>query len=323
MKVPSLVLAGLFLVVAGCAFAEEGINGITAISSKVSSDYVRKKRSDGTFIPEHYAFGPGGLYGGNSRDDSIDGLKFLDVARVLAKPLAGQAYLPARDPSKTNLLIMVYWGLTNAQASLSSSSAFVDLSAAENAESSAAAASLAKSGNLPTTTFVGYHGLNSGNSNSTFGVSDDQVDAISSALSRIHIANVMRDRSDFFTASMIGYDSDAAIGTERGNYVRGTAFGIGREDLLSEIEDSRYFVVLMAYDFPLLWKAKKHKLLWEARFSITARRNQFDKALPIMAAYASRYFGAPSEGLIRDRVPVGNVEVGKPILVELLPDKKK
>jgi len=38
-------------------------------------------------------------------------------------------------------------------------------------------------------------------------------------------------------------------------------------------------VVLMAYDFQLLWKEKKHKLLWETRFSIRQRHNDFDRQL--------------------------------------------
>ena len=68
----------------------------------------------------------------------------------------------------------------------------------------------------------------------------------------------------------------------------------------AEIEENRYFIVLMAYDFQLMWKQKKHKLLWEARFSISERHNQFDRALPgIMTEYAARYFGQPTNGLVR------------------------
>ena len=102
------------------------------------------------------------------------------------------------------------------------------------------------------------------------------------------------------------------IGTDYGNNIRGTAFGAKREELIEEIEQNRYFVVLMAYDFQLMWKQKKHKLLWETRFSISERRNQFDKALPVMGQYASRYFGQDSNGLSRTRVPEGQVKVGEP-----------
>jgi hypothetical protein len=110
---------------------------------------------------------------------------------------------------------------------------------------------------------------------------------------------------------MLGYDAEGVIGTDYGLELRRTPQRVRRDELISEIEENRYFVVLMAYDFQLMWKQKKHKLLWETRFSISERRNQFDKALPVMAQYASRYFGRDSRGLMRTRVPEGRVEIGE------------
>jgi hypothetical protein len=66
----------------------------------------------------------------------------------------------------------------------------------------------------------------------------------------------------------------------------------------------------MAYDFQLLWKEKKHRLLWETRFSLRQHFHEFDKELPSMALYASRYFGEDTGGLIHEPVPKGNVEIG-------------
>jgi hypothetical protein len=80
---------------------------------------------------------------------------------------------------------------------------------------------------------------------------------------------------------------------------------------LDEIEQNRYFVVLMAYDFQLLYKEKKHKLLWETRFSIRQRNHEFDKDLPSMAQYASQYFGQDSNGLIHKEIPLGRVDIGQ------------
>ena len=92
--------------------AIEGIEGVTAVASKVSDDYFRTKLPDGSFQPEYYSFGEGGTWGGQISDATIDKLHFMDVARVIAEPLAGQKYMPARDPNNTKLLIMVYWGTT-------------------------------------------------------------------------------------------------------------------------------------------------------------------------------------------------------------------
>jgi hypothetical protein len=92
--------------------------------------------------------------------------------------------------------------------------------------------------------------------------------------------------------------------------------------VINEIEENRYFVVLMAYDFQLQWKQKKHKLLWETRFSIQEHRNDFKLALPAMARDASRFFGQDSHGLIRQPLPEGHVTLGEPKVLEYEPEKK-
>jgi len=62
--------------------------------------------------------------------------------------------------------------------------------------------------------------------------------------------------------------------------------------------------------FNFFWKDKKHKLLWEIRFSVRQVHHQFDKDLPAMAQYASQYFGHDSEGLVRKAIPLGHVDIG-------------
>jgi hypothetical protein len=95
-----------------------------------------------------------------------------------------------------------------------------------------------------------------------------------------------------------------------------------RDELVDELEDNRYFVVLMAYDFRLLWKEKKHKLLWETRFSIRQRHNDFDQQLAAMAADASRYFGQDTQGVIRTPLREGKVTLGQPKVIDVEPEKK-
>jgi hypothetical protein len=102
-----------------------------------------------------------------------------------------------------------------------------------------------------------------------------------------------------------------------------TALNTRRQDVLDEVEESRYFVVLLAYDFPTLLKKKERKLLWETRFSIPARRADFTHELPLMAQSASRYFGKDSHGLNRKELPTTNVSLGdlKSLGVESEPEK--
>jgi hypothetical protein len=93
------------------------------------------------------------------------------------------------------------------------------------------------------------------------------------------------------------------------------------DDLNDELSSSRYFVVLMAYDFQMMWKEKKHKLLWESRFSVREQGNDFTVALPAMAKYASHYFGQDSHGLLRTRVPDARIYVGDPTIIGYLTDR--
>ena len=135
--------------------------------------------------------------------------------------------------------------------------------------------------------------------------------------------NHQDDKLNFANAHMLGYDAPGLIGTERGNYVRGTAFHIDRDDLYREITENRYFVVLMAYDVQVLYRQKQHRLLWETRFSLSERRNAFSRALPAMAQSAARYFGEPTNGLLRERVKEGRVEVGAPTMIDFVDEPKK
>ena len=83
-----------------------------------------------------------------------------------------------------------------------------------------------------------------------------------------------------------------------------------KKDMLDEVEEDRYFVVLMAYDFQAMAKKKKSKLLWEVHFSIREHGNEFDKRLPGMVADASEFFGRDSQCLHHMDLPEGTVIVG-------------
>jgi hypothetical protein len=114
--------------------------------------------------------------------------------------------------------------------------------------------------------------------------------------------------ADSQNAAILGYDTALAEATPH----PGLIYQVKRDDLIDDIVESRYFVVLMAYDFQVLWKEKKHRLLWESRFSVREQGNDFKKLLPAMVKYASQYFGQDTQGVIRRPLPEGNVEVGAP-----------
>ena len=91
---------------------------LTAVSSSAYNGYVRTRLADGSFKPETYALGDGGVLDGYvlgayvTDDPTMNGLTFRGVTGVLAGPLASQNYVSVPDPKATKLLIMVYWGRT-------------------------------------------------------------------------------------------------------------------------------------------------------------------------------------------------------------------
>ena len=287
MKTLRLRRLTLFLLV-GCGpallgWATARAAEIAAVSSRVSEDYVRTKRADGSFEPETYAFGKGGFWSGDLRDKTIDEMNFLEVARTIAGPLERQGYLPTKDPETTKFLIMVYWGTTQAPEHANETNAFLNMRQAR--------ADIDRARLL--------------------GGSDEMAAAdaaFTAAFAALQAENARRDRANKLNAQMLGYDSwwDA---TAR---FKGTPFESRWQDLVNELEENRYFVVLMAYDFQMMWKEKKTKLVWETRFSISEHRNRFDQQLAAMAKEASKYFGQDSHGLVRKAVPEGKVEVGEP-----------
>ena len=298
---PRLIAAVLAWLLAGVvtAKAADSVDGIISVSSKVSTDYVRARAADGTLMPETYAFGEGGHWTSGTDDATIDKLKFMDVATQMAAPLANQHYFPTRDAKTTKLVIMVYWGSTQAH--------FEDSEAMQNLQSASSKLSgeksllkqeqiAANSGNGPPSKVTAIQMAQVG----------DADNALSGAMATATAASRSRDETDNQMAVLLGYDSAWA---DSARFI-GTAQDYRRQDLSSELEEGRYFVVLMAYDFQLMLKEKKHKLLWETRFSISQRRNAFDSALPKMTDYASQFFGQDTNGLLRKKIPLGNVEVG-------------
>jgi hypothetical protein len=256
MKLKSGLLACAAALLASSPLAHAE-NGITAVYSRASDDYTRPTQSDGSPQSEGYAFGNGGFYSGALKDDTIDNLGFTDIAHTLAAPLAAQNFAPAKDPNKTKLLIMVYWGATTgpqdfAQSNFSHGPRFTDY----------------------------------------------------------EVTGAFYDMSINRNANLLGYSEDMSATGLRRQRLGG--------DLADELSTSRYFVVLMAYDFQMMWKEKKHKLLWESRFSVREQGNDFTRALPAMAEYAAQYFGRDSHGLLRTHVPDGRIDMGDPTVIEFL-----
>jgi hypothetical protein len=84
-----------------------------------------------------------------------------------------------------------------------------------------------------------------------------------------------------------------------GSPARFSGAGSYYNDLTSDLEEERYYVVISAYDFHTAVHDGNRKLLWATRVSISARNNKFNEQLETMLAAAGRQFGKESHHLIR------------------------
>lgn len=278
-------------------------NSITAVSSEVSNDYVRTRNPNGSFQPESYAFAKGGYYGSAISDDTIDNEGFIDLARAVARPLANQGYVPAKDPNKVKLLIVVYWGATSGTSDPASKNyLFADaMQPGPSAHPSEA------------TTQVRYQaGPNDTRDTSNQGYAAELA-TNTPKVGQIFQGGMINARN----AAILGYASEIDATPPK----LGLIHNVKREDLIDDVEHNRYFVVLMAYDFQMIRNEKRPKLLWETRFSIREQGNDFARMLPAMAKYASQYFGQDTHGLIREPLPEGTVEIGEPRMVGGPPER--
>ena len=81
-------------------------------------------------------------------------------------------------------------------------------------------------------------------------------------------------------------------------------------ELKSLLQEERYFVILMAYDYPSV-KRGKPELVWSTRYSIRAYGQNFEDAIKGMNVVAGDFFGKNLKGLSRKRVDdASHVEMG-------------
>jgi hypothetical protein len=309
-KVLAAAIAAACAAAAPCLGAGEPAELVTVVASKAADGYTRSKGPDGGYRPEFYAFANGGHWTGTVRDSSVDNVPFMDVARTIAAPLAGQGFLPARDAKDTRLLIVLYWGRTRTPEHAQDSFAVRGLQDAQNPVKAAKATMDHQfyndsAGLAPASAGNNYPCVHYSAADAVDAASADN--AMAGALALSAAAERTRDQTDAANAALLGYDEWLSA---TGSYA-GTALEHRRQDMLEELEQDRYFVVLMAYDFQKMWKEKKHVLLWETRFSVRQRGVEFDKQLEAMARNAQAYFGQDTHGLVRKDMPLGHVEIGE------------
>ena len=264
-----------------------------AVFSQVYNGYTRTKLPDGSFKPEAYTFGMGGSWTRAVKDPEMEKMDFLRVARSIARPLASLDYVPALETGEAELLILVFWGSTQGTRDYDPSGSINRLSSAISVRAAAWDIDEASQ-------------LNPDNRDPGTSAADSSYDA---ALFQMAMDNRERDLLADRNARILGYTELMS----RARFVSHMSFA---QDIIGEVEDNRYYVVLQAYDFKTAVAEKKLKPMWTARISMPEHGNDFDQSLERMIRLAMPYIGQNSRGLRRDVTREGRVELGPLRVIE-------
>lgn len=282
------------------SFADDESGVLTSVFARTDKGYKRQKDADGRWVREYYAMTNGGPAGGTIQDNAQDKVRFVSIATVLAEHLARQGYFPATDSDRVDLLIVVNWGRTTPFNDSIYRSGTDSVLAAMNSLSSINQAAGAQpppnpsdAGSAPQTEV-----------SATGSVQDMQKQAAQSQLVSAMLTQDMfnrsRDQENEKNARLLGYigDINKVDGIQR--FAGG---GARYDELLADIEEARYYIIISAYDFKRTVREKKPKLQWVTRMSMRAPGNSFAEKAAAMVAYSAARFGQNTDGLERKVSP--------------------
>lgn len=275
----AMVVLGL---VAAAGQLSAGSLKYIAVSASAVPNYVRPLDGEGKPVPETYIFSKGKFMGGNTADAKLKQVSFEDITRMLATNLTKQNYFPTKDVPSANLLLMVSWGTTQVYYNPDSVTADDRMNAALTEYKNSAAA-------------------NNG---------DADPGALNQAMNEQNNANFSAKSAVALNSSLLGYKP--TLQKEQSKVVVSAA----EMTMNEELNEERYFVIVMAYDYQYMKKEHKSKLLWTTRISVRSPGNNFVEAIPALAEAGAKVYGRQVDGLLRvnpgergGRVDYGDLKV--------------
>lgn len=291
----------------------------TAVYAKTGTAYKREKNKDGSFKAEYYALSNGGRIDGTGSDLTVDRVTYPEVAEIAAGLLAQQNYRYAQTKEQAKLLLVLNWGSTLApdgmhkQMNVAANQVAADTlkSMAQDLTgllvSGGATGAQAEGEVKNTIDGLGPNIMAPGYKNEHAAVIA-AVGAFENQMLRTMVDNRARDELNQRNSRVLGYMDELA---EANNILQLTGLGDRYKDLITEVEESRYYIVVSAYDFPELLKTQKKKLLWQVRVSVRSPGNAFNDSVLAMLKSAAPYFGQNSGQLVRREETKGSVELGE------------
>lgn len=263
-------------------------NARVLVDSFARAEYEEKKVVDGEARYETYHFFKGRHFGGNIRDKSLRDVPFEEVVQTLAMEMRTRNYYPETVAEQGDFLIVVHWGVTGIEES------FDELMLNELGSGDFEGQS------------VGAEGLTD---DASQGFSQDSSGDFQSY--------------DSSGASRADKDNAALIGFDRALRRKGL---MPQDDyeLRTMLQDERYFIILMAYDWQKLRTEKEYELVWSTRFSLDAIGTNFREAHFALSRGAANYIGSNLDGDLgktKTHLGSGDVEFGEVEVIETVKEE--
>ncbi len=282
---PGAIALGCLLAAQTAAASDAAL--VTSVYSEVRNGYTRQQLPDGSFKREYYAIANGLYSPGRDRDRSIDGVRFPDLAGMVAQVLARRNYYFAPNAKAADLLLVIQWGTTipfrNAQY------ANATLNVTDAANTFRVADATARASVHPTRDRGGIQ-------SPEMTVRQVTLEQLQQDLYTMLLFEGARRDADADNARLLGYMKEINY---RDDITRVGGAGMAFNDLMADIEVPRYYVIISAYDFRAATQRQEQRLLWVTRVSIQAQGNRFNERLKDMLASACRYLGEDSGHLVR------------------------
>ncbi len=249
-----------------------------AVRAVATEEYLIK-RTESSDPVQTYQFTKGRYFKPRSANKGMAEFTFDEIVFDIAQRLVEQDFYPNPTLGEGDLLIVVHYGITQVGESLQELMAWTsmdDMGLNDTAGSSVA--SLANAAN--------------------------QLEFIMNA---VDVVNQSNDRGSQSTAGLLGME-EAYEGHPYLDLARET-------ELKSMLGEERYFVILMAYDYPRIMDHGKWELQWSTRYSARAAGKRFDEAVKDMNVVAGGFFGKHLDRLASKRaddtsdVDISDIEV--------------
>jgi len=308
-SVPAAGVSFLAVLLAAPSLFAKQDSLVISVHAQASRSYQREILPDGNFKPQTYVVGDGGVAGQPAPGGAGPNMPFSTVVRLLAPKLVQQNFYPARNGMAADLLLVLFWGETTPFNDAHLQNANADLGSAMNALNLAESA-------VKLSVDRGERQFSvEGIQSPTRSARDAARDNADSQLLQAQLFEQMRIKADEANARLLGYVEEI---NQRDNPSRFAGAGGYLSDLMDDLENPRYYVIVQAYDFQAASLDRQRKLLWTTRISIPASGSDFNKCLPAMLGDASEYFGRNSDRLVR-RYREGVVKLGEMQIVGVVP----